>query len=231
MGEFAKPGGPEDGPHLDWAGRAEQAVLDAALKRAGQTGWNARLLRAACADQGLSPGDQDLLFPNGARDLATLFSRRCDARALERLQATPPEGLKVRERIAAAVSARLEAGAEHLEAAKRCAGFLSLPTNADLAARLAWESADVLWRWAGDRATDANHYSKRAILSGILVPALTLRWFEGREAAEAFVARRIDNVMAFEKWKAGKDFEAPFRTAAAFMARLRHGPREATDAG
>ena len=34
--------------------------------------------------------------------------------------------------------------------------------------KLAWESADHLWRWAGDEATDWNHYSKRTILSGIL---------------------------------------------------------------
>ena len=86
---------------------------------------------------------------------------------------------------------------------------------------LAWETADHLWRWAGDTATDWNHYSKRAILSGILIPALTMRWFEGKDAAEAFVARRIDNVMAFEKWKAGKDFDAPVRRATEFLTRLR----------
>ena len=82
----------------------------------------------------------------------------------------------------------MEAGAADLEAARRCAGFLALPTNVDLGLELAWESADRIWRWAGDTATDENHYSKRTILSGILIPALTMRWFDGREAAEAFVA-------------------------------------------
>ena len=37
-----------------------------------------------------------------------------------------------------------------------------------LGLRLAWESADALWRWAGDTATDENHYSKRVLLAGIL---------------------------------------------------------------
>ena len=119
----------------------------------------------------------------------------------------------------------MEAGAADLEATRRCAAFLALPTNADLGLQLAWETADLLWRWAGDTATDWNHYSKRAILSGILIPALTMRWFDGRDAAEAFVARRIDNVMAFEKWKAGKDFDAPLRKVADTLARMRYGAK------
>jgi ubiquinone biosynthesis protein COQ9 len=216
---------PDGAPTGDWADRMEQAVLDAAIARAPALGWNSRMVRAACADNGLSLGDEELLLPNGARDLAALLSRRHDDRALAALG--DAAGLKIRERIARAVSARMEAGAEDLEATRRCAAFLALPIHADLGLQLAWETADQLWVWAGDTATDWNHYSKRAILSGILVPALTLRWFDGREAAEAFVARRIDNVMAFEKWKAGKDFDAPLRKAADVLSRMRYGAKGA----
>jgi ubiquinone biosynthesis protein COQ9 len=209
--------------HPDWADRTEQTVLDAAILRAPDVGWNSAMVRRACEDVGLSQGDQELLLPNGARDLAALLSRRHDARALEALAATPPETLKIRERIATGVSARMEAGAADLAATRKCAGFLALPTNADLGLHLAWESADMIWRWAGDSATDWNHYSKRTILSGILIPALTMRWFDGRDAAEAFVSRRIDNVMTFEKWKAGKDFDAPMKKLTEALGRLRYG--------
>ena len=211
-----------EAPALDWADRMEQTVLDAAIQRAPRFGWNSRLVRAACEAEGLSRGDEGLLLPNGPRDLAALLSRRHDAMTLEALKATPPETLKIRERIAKGVSARIEAGTAHLEATKRCAAFLALPTNADLGLSLAWESADVVWRWAGDTATDWNHYSKRAILSGILIPALTMRLFDGPEAAEAFVAARIENVMTFEKWKAGKDFEGPLRRVTDVLAKLRY---------
>jgi ubiquinone biosynthesis protein COQ9 len=214
---------PEPAPEPDWAERMEQSVLDAAVRLAPTQGWNGRMARAACEANGLSEGDQELLLPNGPRDLAALLSRRHDARALAALG--DPGAMKIRQRIAAAVSARMEAGAADLEATKRCAGFLALPTNADLGFGLAWESADQLWRWAGDTATDWNHYSKRAILSGILVPALTMRWFEGREPAEAFVAARIENVMAFEKWKAGVDFDAPVRRVTEMLSRIRYPER------
>lgn len=203
----------------------EQAVLDAAIVRAPAMGWNSRMVRAACDDNGLSLGDEELLLPNGARDLAALLSRRHDDRALAALAELDVASLKIRERIARAVSARLEAGAQDLEATRRCAAFLALPTNADLGLKLAWESADHLWRWAGDTATDWNHYSKRTILSGILIPAMTMRWFDGRDAADAFVSRRIDNVMAFEKWKAGKDFDAPLRKVTEVLSRMRYGAK------
>ena len=209
----------------DWADRTEQSVLDAAIARAPALGWNARLVREACEACGLSRGDEELLLPNGARELAALHSRRHDARALAALGQIDAKSLKIRERIARAGSERMEAGAADREATRRCAAFLALPTNADLGLKLAWESADHLWRWAGDESTDWNHYSKRTILSGILVPALTMRWFDGREAAEAFVARRIENVMAFEKWKAGKDFDAPFRKVSDALSRLRYGAK------
>lgn len=221
-----------DAPHLsndpsqaDWADRMEQTVLDAALELAPRLGWNSRMVRAACEACSLSRGDEELLLPNGARDLAALLSRRHDDRALAMLAELDMKSLKMRERIAKAVSARMEAGAADMEATRRCAAFLALPTNADLGLKLAWESADHLWHWAGDTATDWNHYSKRTILSGILIPALTMRWFDGREAAEAFVAARIENVMSFEKWKAGKDFDAPLRKVTDVLSRIRYGAK------
>ena len=216
---------PKDTPRRDWADQAEDRLLDAAVPRAGALGWSPALVRAAGDACGLSRGDVELLLPNGPRDLAALLSRRHDARALEALADTPAASLKIRQRIAAGVSARLEAGAADLEAAKRCAGFLALPTNAALGLRLAWESADLIWRWAGDTATDENHYSKRTILSGILIPALTLRLFDGREAAETFVAARIENVMAFEKWKAGVGKHRPLTMMAEALGRMRYGAK------
>lgn len=218
----AVPPLPNSPPQPDWAERMEQAVLDAAIAQAGQLGWNARLLREAGARVGLTLGDLELLFPNGARDLAALLSRRHDDRALQRLAELDAGSLKIRERISRSVSARLEAAADDLEASRRCAGFLALPGNADLGLSLAWETADQLWHWSGDTATDWNHYSKRAILSGILIPGLTMRLFDGRDAADAFVGARIDNVMAFETWKRGKDFEGPLKRLTATLARLRY---------
>lgn len=210
------------GETADWAETTEQAVLDAALKRAATQGWTWSTTRAAGADAGLSAAETELLLPHGPADLAALLARRHDARALAALP--DPAALKIRERIRVAVEARLEAAAADGQATRRWAGFLALPHHLPLAGRLLWDSADQLWRWAGDTATDENHYSKRAILSGILATGLAIRLSSGPEAAMTFVDARIANVMAYEKWKAGRATEASLLVdIAAALGKMRYG--------
>lgn len=211
----------------DWAARAEEAVLEQALRLAPHEGWTSRMTRLAGRAAGLSEGETELLVPHGAADLAALFSRRHDARARVILQNVDPAALKVRERIARAVEAWLDAAVADESAARRWMGYLALPPNLGLAGRLAWESADGLWRWAGDTATDENHYSKRALLAGILTGALAVRISSGRAAALAFVDRRIEDVMRFEKWKAGSSFRPTevLSGLAGRLARMRYGAR------
>lgn len=209
----------------DWAETAEQQVLDAALARVAEEGWTSHLATRAGKACGLSPGETELLLPQGPADLAALLSRRHDARALEALAAVDPASLKIRERIARGVEARLTAAAQDEAAVRRWTGFLALPPHLALGGRLAWESADALWRWAGDTATDENHYSKRALLAGILTGALAIQLSCGRDAALAFTDRRIANVMAFEKWKATTRLKpsAMMDAVAASLGRMRFG--------
>ena len=184
-----------------WAERAEARMLAEALRLAPEHGWTWRMTKAAGAASGLGLGETELLLPNGPRDLAALLSRACDAAALAALAETDPASLKVRERIRRGVLAWLAVAMRNEAAMRRWCGFLALPTHAPLGLRLAWESADALWRWAGDRATDENHYTKRALLAGILIGTLAVRLAGGQPAAETHLDRRIEAVMAFEQLK------------------------------
>jgi ubiquinone biosynthesis protein COQ9 len=207
----------------DWADEAELRVLDAAIALAPSLGWNSRLAARAGAAAGLSAGETLLLMPGGPRDLAALLSRRHDRAGLATLGKLDPKALKMRQRISRGVEARLDAAEVDGEALRRWAGFLALPANLPLALTLVWESADAIWRWAGDRATDENHYSKRAILSAILVSTLAIRLDAGREVASAHLATQIERVMAYETWKAKirpADFATQLATA---LGRLRYG--------
>jgi ubiquinone biosynthesis protein COQ9 len=209
----------------DWAEAAEARMLDAAVRLSPELGWSARMADRAAAEAGLSPGEALLVIPYGARDLAALLSRRHDARALVALGDVDPKALKMRERITRAVEARLDAADADGGAVRRWSGYLALPQNMTLAARLVWESADGLWRWAGDTATDENHYSKRAILAGILAGALAIRLSSGAAASSEFLNARVANVMAFESWKAGlKPTDLAIQLAGA-LGRLRYGGR------
>jgi len=214
-----------------WAEDAERKLLDEALRLAPAEGWTRLMVKRAGRVLGLTPGEVELILPNGPADLAALLSRRHDERALALLAEVDPQGLKIRERIRRACEARIDAATADEAAFRRWLGWLSLPQNLALGARLAWASADVLWRWAGDTATDENHYSKRAILAGVLTGAYAIRISSGRQAALAFVDRRIDNVMAYEKWKATGGFRPSVWMAAAAHAlgRARYGARQSPE--
>jgi ubiquinone biosynthesis protein COQ9 len=155
--------------------------------------------------------------------------RRHDAAALAQLAQIDVASLKVRERIQAAVTARIEAAMADEAAVKCASAYLATPMHAPLALSLGWAAADKLWRWAGDKATDENHYSKRAILSAVLFSTMAARLSGGEDKAEAHLKARIDNVMAFEKWKAGVPTAAGFaRDAASLLGRLRYGANAGT---
>jgi ubiquinone biosynthesis protein COQ9 len=70
---------------------------------------------------------------------------------------------------------------------------------------LGWHSADAMWRLAGDTATDYNHYTKRATLGALYAATLAVYAqdkSEDRADTRAFLDRRIEGVMRFEKAKA-----------------------------
>ena len=209
----------------DWAADAEARVLAEALKLAPQMGWTWAMTRTAGAAAGFSLGETELLMPGGPRDLAALHSRACDAAALAALAEVDPKSLKIRERIRRGAMARTDAAMADEAATRRWAGFLALPGNAALGLRLVWESADKIWSWAGDTATDENHYSKRALLAGILMATLLVRLSQGQAAAEATLDHRIEAVMAFERFKGRVGKLRLGARAVGAMGRLRYGLR------
>ena len=86
-----------------------------------------------------------------------------------------------------------------------------------------------MWRIAGDTSTDFNHYTKRMTLGAVYGSTL-LVWLddqsEGLGETAAFLDRRIDDVMSFEKWKAQWRGSSERRLSLSrFLGRLRYPPR------
>ena len=175
---------------------AEAAVFD---------GWTPLAVTNAAQAEGVDPEVARFAFKGGAMTLIAAWIASVD-RAME--SALPPDvlaTLKIRERIRRLVQFRLDALAGQQEALRRALAIMAVPHNAAQALRLGWSSADAMWRLAGDTATDYNHYTKRMTLGALY--ASTLAVFahdesEGFAGTRAFLERRIDNVMQFEKIKA-----------------------------
>jgi len=167
-------------------------------------GWSERAFRAAIVDSGVEPAVARGVCPRGAVDLAAAFHREGDVAMLRRLQEAELGHMRLREKVAAAVRFRLEA-VEDRELVRRASSLFALPPYAAEGARLVWGTADAIWTALGDRSDDVNWYTKRATLSGVY-SATVLYWLgddsEGAARSWAFLDRRVDDVMRFEKLKA-----------------------------
>jgi len=192
-------------------------------------GWNERALAMAAAELGVPPDRARIAIPGGPIAMIDGWFDWVDR---DMLAAFPPEriaAMKVRERISQLILHRLTMLRPQKEALRRAIAVLAMPQNGLAAARLAWRSADRIWRVAGDTATDYNHYTKRGILTGVY-GATTLVFLDDESedfaVTRGFLARRIDDVMQFEKFKSRFGARAGQRPSLSrFLGRLRYPAR------
>ena len=170
-------------------------------------GWSEAALAMAAEGNGVDPDIATLAFAGdrgvSAVEMIDAWFATIDMRMAEVL---PPEALatmKIRARI-----------------------ILAMPQNVARAAKLGWRSVDAIWRLAGDTATDYNHYTKRTILLGVYGATVTVFLndeSEGHADTRAFLDRRIDGIMRFEKAKAGFLKRTEHRPSLSrFIGRLRY---------
>ncbi|BEV12009.1 COQ9 family protein [Asticcacaulis sp. DW145] len=203
----------------------EQSLASACAERMPDLGLTRVTVRVAGARIGLSPAEIELICPNGPSDVAAILWRQGDAALESDEVAAQLSAMKVRERIGFLLNRRIDAACADERATHRLIGHLCLPQHLGLYRSLLWDSADLVWRKAGDKALDENHYSKRAIVSGILATALMTRLTQGVEAQHEQIARNIEQVMAFEKFKAKLPLkpEDALLGAVEFLGKLRFG--------
>jgi ubiquinone biosynthesis protein COQ9 len=198
----------------------ENAVFD---------GWTAAAVDSAATQLGIDPLQARLAIPKSQTGMIDLYIQEVD-RALE-AWFTPERlgGMKIREKIRSLVWRRLEIMEPAREAVRRGLAILAMPQNVPLALRTSWRSADLMWRIAGDTSSDFNHYTKRMTLGAVYGSTL-LVWLddqsEGHSDTAAFLDRRIDDVMKFEKFKAQWRGSSDQRLSLSrFLGRLRYPPR------
>ena len=180
-----------------------EQLLDAALAHVPFDGWGPETFAAAITDSGVAHGLARALCPRGAVDLAVAYYARGYRLMQRALAKTDLTTLRYRDRVAKAVRLRIEAISDK-EAVRRASTLFSLPHLAADGARMVWGTSDLIWATLGDTSDDINWYSKRAILSGVY--GATLLFWMGDDSPDhsatwAFLDRRIDNVMQFEKFK------------------------------
>ncbi len=171
-------------------------LVDAILALAPESGWTRATFDKAAGKAGLTAGQALLAAPNGVADVLGAFGKRAARAAGAAVSGS--EG-KVREKVRAGVKGWLAVLGAHKTAVKRAA---ATPANLLTGPKGLWAAADAIWAALGDKSTDYNWYTKRMTLVAVLGSTLTA-WLGTDDEAQvdAFLDRRIENVMQFEKFK------------------------------
>lgn len=201
-------------------------LLDAVLAHIPFDGWTSKAVENAAADLHISNEMAELSFPGGATEMLEAHLNNANILLADKLATLNLPSMKIRDRITLAVRTRLEQSAENQEVVRRGLFTLALPQNLVLGSKALWNSADTMWRAAGDTSTDHNWYTKRATLSAVY-SAVLLFWLndesEGYADTWGFLDRRIEDVMKIEtaKYKM-RQTTANFPSLSRFLGRLRY---------
>lgn len=180
----------------------QDQILLRALDDVAFDGWSLEVVQNAASQEGFEADVVRAVFPSGLVDVLAHFSNYADRMMLQALENTNIEALRIRDRINLAIISRFEALEPYKEAVRLSMPFWARPFSQLRGGKIVWRSADVIWNWAGDTSDNYNFYTKRTLLSGILISATPV-WLDDRESSlqktRNFVDKRIGNVMQFGK--------------------------------
>lgn len=160
------------------------------------SGYSKELLNQINDECGFSKNYYLILFQKEVSDIAKYFEDWQDQQMLEFLL-SHEKPAKVREQIAAALIYRIINVAPK-EALLAQSSFFLLPENIIDGNCAAWQTCDHIWHYAGDKATDFNHYTKRGLLFSVYLAAKTYYFAdesEGYEKTKIFIKDALDNII------------------------------------
>lgn len=182
--------------------KIKDQILEEALPDVVFDGWNDVTIYKAIDKAGLEKSIYNAAFPGGLQDVIAHFSDWADRQMLRRLEETNIEDMRIRDRIRRGVLTRLEVLAPHKEAVQSALKYWAVPYRGPKAGKNLWLTADRIWTWAGDTATDYNKYTKRGLLSAILA-STTYTWLqddtEQQSKTHDHLDKRIEDVMKIGK--------------------------------
>ncbi len=180
----------------------KNAILENALNDVLFDGWLWHNIEKSCEDLGYEPSMARAVFPGGLNDVIFHFSVWADQKMLENLKTVDPETLRIRERIKQAVISRFECLCSCKEVVRYSLGYWVRPWRGQKAGKAVWKTADTIWNWAGDTSRDYNYYTKRGLLSGVII-STTMAWLNDEsvdnEKTCMFLENRINNVLTAGK--------------------------------
>ncbi|MDR2978574.1 MAG: COQ9 family protein [Rickettsiales bacterium] len=180
-------------------------IVDELIRAIPFEGISDETLLKVCTDLNLA--NSFCKFQNGIYSALEYIAEDLNSSMATKLRNSNLEDMKVRERVNLAVQIRLSNYAKlpnYREFLKNVLLFSVLPKNTYFSSKLLYRTVSAIWYGIYDQSTDFNYYTKRAILAGVYLSTMLFfinDYSEGFADTLSFLDRRIDNVMAFQKFK------------------------------
>jgi len=182
----------------------KQKILDQFLELCIFEGWNENTLKKALIKAEIDIKFLPFIFENGCLDLTDFFIKEIDKKMQKEVEYIDFNEIKIRDKIKTLVKIRLKINQEFKPQLQKLVQFCFNPKNISFAFNNSYKTADLMWRIAGDNATDFNFYSKRLILAKIYIRVLLC--FVKDDSANHqktldLLDRQIEKVMSFASFK------------------------------
>ncbi|KAG7523347.1 ubiquinone biosynthesis protein COQ9, mitochondrial [Solea senegalensis] len=163
----------EQGEEYETEEQLQARILSASLEFVQEHGWSMEAIAAGAETLGLSSASTGM-FNNGAGDLVLHFIAQCNLQLTEilaeqhkQVQLGQAEPKHTSDLLRDAVETRLRMYIPYIQTWPQAMSILLLPHNIPDSLKHLSNMVDDIWYYAGDRSTDMNWYTKRAVLTGI----------------------------------------------------------------
>lgn len=178
-------------------------VLRAAMAHVQKLGWTEAALVAGARDAGLSPAIVGS-FPRKDAALVEFFMDECNHQLQDEIEAREKElsSMLLADRVAQIVRLRLQMQVPYLSKWAQALSVQAHPLNAPTALKQRAVLMDDIWHGAGDRSTDMDWYTKRALLGGVYTATelyMLTDFSAGHRDTWAFLERRIKDAINCRK--------------------------------
>ncbi len=182
--------------------KARLALLIEIKKLLAQDNWSDEMLENAEEKIGVEKGYRHILYPDGIAQVVMAFENMLDQEMLDTLSLLD-RPKKIRDSIALALETRvMKVAGKNL--ILKSSGFFVVPSNVLVGSKVAWNTCDLIWKYAGDKSKDMNYYSKRSLLLGVYLSASA--FFLADESKDykettSFIKNALDNIINIASFK------------------------------
>ena len=158
--------------------------------------WSEQMLSIVNESCGFKKGYYHILFPEEITEVIAEYENWQNQQMLA-IAGKEKNLKKVREKIARALEIRIT-GIMPKQAALNHSSYFLLPANIFSGLEYAVITCDRIWRFAGDKSTDFNYYTKRGLLLPVYLAAQTYYFAdksEGHVDTKEFIKSSLDNII------------------------------------